>query len=186
MRWGGRRSLFAELSWYFAYICVLQSSIAMAWWVCRQGNRRDDSQRLWGHVGSSPGMPVTATCHCGDARATAIGEGFGSALSKWTHAFGQASQYRCNSLFMWCLCEKYFFFLLLSGVFLQQNTEAWKGNQTQDVPTSATSTPSAAPASDSEEALPSGWGSTVCSTTGQPYYWNLSDPNNTATWERPK
>ena len=110
MRWGGRRSLFAELSWYFAYICVLQSSIAMAWWVCRQGNRRDDSQRLWGHVGSSPGMPVTATCHCGDARATAIGEGFGSALSKWTHAFGQASQYRCNSLFMWCLCEKYFFF----------------------------------------------------------------------------
>lgn len=67
----------------------------------------------------------------------------------------------------------------------EKDLGALQGNQTRDSPTSATSTP-AAPASDSEDALPSGWSSTVCSATGKPYYWNLSDPNNTVTWERPK
>ena len=85
-----------------------------------------------------------------------------------------------------CLCDVYVKSKILFSCFPEFFSKAWKGNQTRDVPTSATSTPSAAAASDSEEALPSGWSSTVCSATGQPYYWNLSDPNNTVTWERPK
>lgn len=113
--------------------------------------------------------------------------------SSETNTLGQAWQRRNSLVFMLSSLfprankagkQKKLFSCFLA-VFLQRNTEALQGNQTRGSPTSAMSTP-AAPASDSEDALPSGWSSTVCSATGKPYYWNLSDPNNTVTWERPK